>query len=72
MVCIFGIGSLIANMVGGILYENYKGRMLFRGASVICAGWSLYMILYCYIGNNLKNKMKSTEDNKMNNKRLKR
>ena len=61
----FGIGSLIAHMVGGILYEKYKGRMLVRGASVIYAIWSFCMILYCYIRNIFKNKM-STEDNKTN------
>ena len=60
----FGIGGLIANMIGGVVYEKYKGRILFRGASVIYAGWSLCMILYCYIRNRLKNKMKSPEDHK--------
>ena len=43
----FGAGSLTANMVGGILYQNYGGKILFRGASMITFVWGLLVFL-CY------------------------
>ena len=42
----FIASSAVANMVGGVLYDLYGGRILFRGSGIIAAIWCLFMTLY--------------------------
>ena len=43
-----GLGSFLANICGGVLYDIYGGRALFRTVSYICVGWFLIMLVYMY------------------------
>ena len=42
------LGRVIAALLGGVLYQNYGGRILFRGASIMYAACTLIMLLYYY------------------------
>ena len=42
------LGRIISALLGGVLYQNYGGRMLFRGASIMYAICTLIMLLYYY------------------------
>jgi len=41
----FGIGDLIANVGGGLLYDRFNGRLMFRYISFIFAGLAVLLIL---------------------------
>ena len=41
-------GYILANIIGGVLYEKYGGRVLFRAVAVLCAVWSALVFLYGY------------------------
>ena len=41
----------IANVLGGIVYHNYGGRILFRGCAVICVTWSIFVAIYFKVRN---------------------
>ena len=43
------LGSFLANICGGVLYDRYGGRALFRTLSYICLGWCLIMLVYLYV-----------------------
>ena len=40
-----GLGTLIASILGGMLYDKYGGRMLFRGVSFAYLIWGLLVFL---------------------------
>ena len=42
------LGRAISALLGGVLYQNYGGRILFRGASILYAICTLIMLLYYY------------------------
>ena len=42
----FGLGALVANVVGGKVYELFGGRILFRSKAIICGVWTILMIIY--------------------------
>ena len=42
----FIASTAIANMAGGLLYDLYGGRVLFRGSGIIAGVWCVFMILY--------------------------
>lgn len=42
----FGVAALLANIVGGIMYQDYGGQMLFMGKGIICGVWSFLMLIY--------------------------
>ena len=42
----FGICGLITNMLGGIIFQRYGGRMLFRCVALMCALWFVVMVMY--------------------------
>ena len=42
------LGRVISALLGGVLYQNYGGRILFRGASIMYAIFTLIMLLYYY------------------------
>ena len=44
----FRLGRIISSLLGGVLYQNYGGRILFRGASIMYAICTLIMLLYYY------------------------
>ena len=42
----FGFGTLAANIVGGILYQNYGSVSLFQGCSVMCVSLMIAIIVF--------------------------
>lgn len=42
----FIASNAVSNMVGGILYDTYGGRVLFKGSGVFAAVWCLFMAIY--------------------------
>ena len=42
----FSFSGIIGNMVGGIVYETYSGRILFRSVAAICGVWTGLMVIY--------------------------
>ena len=42
------LGRVISALLGGVLYQNYGGRILFRGASIMYGIFTLIMLLYYY------------------------
>lgn len=55
MTLFFSVSNIIANVVGGEVYENYKGKTLFFGKAIICGVWTLFMVIY-YGGKILRNR----------------
>ena len=43
----FGICGLIANIVGGTVFDYYGGRALFGAVAMLCAIWAVVMATYC-------------------------
>ena len=41
----FGIGGMVANMLGGVIYGKYGGDILFRGMGVLCGIWTVLMLI---------------------------
>ena len=58
----FSLSAMVSNMLGGIVYETYSGRILFRWVAVICGVWTGLMIIY-YGAKYLKNRSFSRNDN---------
>lgn len=42
----FVASSAIANIVGGIVYNKYGGRVLYRGMGIVCGVWSVVIALF--------------------------
>ena len=42
------LGRVISALLGGVLYQNYGGRILFRAASIMYVIFTLIMLLYYY------------------------
>ena len=42
------LGRVSSALLGGVLYQNYGGRILFRGASILYAIFTLLILLYHY------------------------
>ena len=61
----FSFSAMIGNMVGGIVYETYNGRILFRSVAFVCGVWTGLMVIY-YVAKNLKNRRSSKQDNSEN------
>lgn len=49
----FAVGAIIANVLGGELYDIIGGKILFRACGIICAAWSFIALLY-YLYKNFK------------------
>lgn len=45
----FGFAYIITNIVGGMTYKRFGGRLLFLGASIIAAIWSIFIVVYVII-----------------------
>ena len=45
----YSLSFLIANVVGGMLFENYGPRKLFLGAAAVCVVWTVVMVIYISI-----------------------
>lgn len=45
----YSIGNIIASIVGGIIYDKYGGRWLFRISSINCAFTTFSIILYFFL-----------------------
>merc|ERR1712080_724417 len=60
----FYFSALLANMVGGVLYDAVGGHMLFRYVAVLCGIWTLLMLIY-YGGKYLQNRKLYTFENSM-------
>ena len=45
----FGLGILIANISGSILYKDYGGRTLFMIAAITALIWAIIATLYYFI-----------------------
>lgn len=54
----FGLGSLIGNMAGGVFYDMFGGRRLFRGVAVFNLGWVIMMIVYLHLFNRRRQELK--------------
>lgn len=48
MVIKMGLGSLLANIIGGYVYDKYNGRLLFRFASVAFAFQAIILLINKY------------------------
>merc|ERR1719462_162277 len=42
----FGVAALLANIVGGYVYDLCDGSKLFGGTAVLCGAWSVIMFVY--------------------------
>ena len=42
----FGIAGGLSSVVGGIVYKHFGGRNVFRGYAIVCAVWTLFLILH--------------------------
>ena len=42
----FGFAGAFSSIVGGIFYNQFGGRNMFRGYAIICAVWTLFLILH--------------------------
>jgi len=42
----FIISSVTTNLVGGVLFQKFGGRLLFRGAAIMALVWSVVMATY--------------------------
>ena len=42
----YGFGGVVGNIVGGVVYTHYGGRMLFRTTGVLCGVWTAVMLVY--------------------------
>ena len=52
----YGLGGLVGNIIGGIIFTHYGGQMLFRGTAILCGIWGVIMIFYYHVTSVLKNK----------------
>ena len=41
----FSVGSVLGTLMGGWIYKNYKGTVLFVGLGIVCCGWSCVVFL---------------------------
>ena len=46
MMMFFSVSNLLANMLGGEIYQKYGGRQLFFGKAILCGIWGGLMIMY--------------------------
>ena len=56
------LGGIISALLGGVLYENIGGRILFRGASIVYGMCGLLTLIYCYVTRNGKEKRISKKE----------
>ena len=42
----YGAGGFLGNIIGGTVYNDYKGPVLCRSAALLAAGWLIIMLLY--------------------------
>ena len=42
----YSFSALVANMIGGVLYDEVGGKELFRYVSGVCGIWTIFMSLY--------------------------
>ena len=47
----YGVSFLIANTIGGVIFQNYGGQMLFRIAAMTNIAWWLLLLVYLYRDN---------------------
>ena len=57
----FGFAPFLINIIGGVVYQKYDGKTLFRSVGVMSGVWTLLLVLYYGV----QYKRKSTND--MNN-----
>lgn len=43
----FGFAGGFSSVFGGIIYNHFGGRKMFRGYAVICAVWTVFLMLHC-------------------------
>ena len=42
----FGVGGLLGNVIGGTVYKNYGGSLLFQSTAFVVAIWLLFLVFY--------------------------
>ncbi len=57
----FGIAGGSSGVFGGMVYNHFGGRNLFRGYAIICAVWTLFLILHLIERNNRAKKQEQGE-----------
>lgn len=57
----FGFAGAFSSIVGGIFYNHFGGRNMFRGYAIICAVWTLFLILHI-IERKMKGKLGNKKD----------
>ena len=60
----YGLGTTLANILGGLVYERFGGIWLYRGTSFIL-GWGVLVIIKTAFSKN-----KGTKDNSVNDSLL--
>jgi len=52
----YSVGTFLVNVLGGLVYQNFGGRTLFRWNGILCGVWGLFLCVYYGVG--LYNKQK--------------
>ena len=63
----FGICGLIANIVGGTVFDHYGGRALFGAVAILCVIWAVVMATYCCVKYVNKRALRSQENEEKTN-----
>ena len=42
----FGVAALLANIMGGYIYQAYGGKALFAGKGFVCGAWTIVLLIY--------------------------
>lgn len=71
MALFFSVSNLIANMLGGYIYQNYGGRSLFFGKAMVCVTWTALMLIH-FFWKKLGSRIKPTLNYTFSRKEFKR
>lgn len=63
----FGFAPFLINIIGGVVYQKYDGKTLFRGVGVMSGVWTLLLVLYYGVQYKRKSKNKRNNDSVTNN-----
>jgi len=42
----YSVGTFLVNLLGGFVYQNYGGRILFRWTGILCGMWGVFLCVY--------------------------
>ena len=53
----YGVGGFLGNVIGGAVYNNYKGPFLCQYTALAVGVWLLIMLLYFHVIGFIRNKL---------------